>query len=929
MRRLNLTLGIGLLICAFSMQALAQEDDSPDALYRNGLNNFNSGRYAEAAAAFQQLVATFANEPSMQQAMEAVFYALGSAQFNLKNYPEAITSFEEYLKRFPNATLRDEVTFRIASAYMIQEEFDKALETFQQVASQWPNSAFVEDATFQAALCLRAQERTAELTQALEAFVAAYPNSDLVPQARLYLARGFFDANDQEAALKQIEQLPSTGRNLDHIVYANFLAIEIGDAAFDNTDYELALRAYRRVRTKSTLFRIQRRLLAEREAELQDLQRMKIDPTQAAARFRAERRLQSAVSLAQEAVERLDAVPDYDSGLFHRVGRCFFAIDRFWESRVAFTRVQEEATDPVIKEAGHYDLVLTLNRLRYFDEVVSEADRYLAIYGDDAKLIERGRVPSVAFMRAESYINREMFEEALPAMTELLRKFPDHPQRARIEFYEGLSLAMLEQFDAAIVKFEAWMKAHPDHVMRAEVLYWLPVARFFNGDYAKALPEFEQYATDFPESIYAPEAAYRVALCNYAMENFGTAADQLLAWVSKYPTHSFLGEALVTAGDALAAEGRLEEAYQAYLRVPPEAEPFQYMGLRQSVKVFRAIDTKDAYLTMKSAFERYLRQHPNTPNAVEAAYQAGWALRQVGQVEEARRLYLAIIERYGNNRAWEGLSPMLDDLRKLYPNAPEELNTALDDMVRKARAGNQYTLLARLSVAQLRWSKKDKDAMGEGASRIASSFPVETLDAETLAFLGAALIERGEPLRAFALFDRLLADFPRSRYTDVAYAKQAEAKLAEGDYQAAKDLADKAIARAYEPTLMMEATFLRGEALRQLGDCDAAMEDLNTALSSRVTPRALKPRALLGLAACQEARNDYRKAIPFYQRIYVLYGAYADAVTQAYLKSGEAFEKIQDRESALNTYKEMLTVETLAGRPELDEARRRIAKLES
>lgn len=915
-----------LFACALSAQAQAPADDSPDALYANGLNAFNAGRFSDAAAAFQQLVNVFGNEPSLQKEMEAVFYALGSAYFNLGNYPEAVTAFEEYLKRFPSASLRDEVTFRLGSAQLSQEEYDKAIEAFKQVTSQWPNSAFAEDATFQAALCLRAQERTADLMTALEEFVAKYPNSELVPQGRLYLARGYFDSGKLIESLQQLEQLPVTGRSLDHLVYANFLAIEIGDAAFDNTDYDLALRAYRRVRTKAGLLRVQQRLLSEREAEMQDLQRQRMDPRQAAARFRAERRLQSAVGLAREAVKRLETVPDYDAGLFHRIGRCFFAVDRFWEARVAFTRVEKEATDPSIKEAGHYDLILTLNRLRRFEDLVAEADRYLAAYGKDQKLVERGRVPSVAFMRAESFVNREMFEEAVTAMADLLRDYPDHPQKARIEFYEALSLAMLEQFDAAIEKFEAWLAAYPNNVARAEVLYWLPVARFYHGDYEKALPEFQNYAAAYPMSVYTPEAEYRVALCHYSMEDFSKAGDELLEWVNKYPSHTFYGEALVTAGDALAADGRLEEAEAAYLRVPPEAEPFQFLALRQAVKVFRAIDTKDAYLTMKSAFERYLRQHPDSPNAVEAAYQAGWALRQVDQTEDARRLYWSVLERYGNDRAWDGLSPMLDDLRKLYPGEPEALNEALDKLVRNARAANQYTLLARLSVAQLRWTQKDTT---DGAARIASTFPAETLDAETLAFLGAALIQRGEVLRGLSLFDRLLADFPSSRYTDIAYARKAEAQLAKGDYAAARELADKAIARAYEPALLLEATFFRAEALRQLGKFEEAATDYNTALSSRVTPRALKPRALLGLAACQEARGDYRKAIPFYQRIYVLYQAYTDAVAEAYLRSGAAFEKLNDRQAALNTYQEMLSLEPLAGRPELDEARRRIARLQS
>ena len=47
---------------------------------------------------------------------------------------------------------------------------------------------------------------------------------------------------------------------------------------------------------------------------------------------------------------------------------------------------------------------------------------------------------------------------------------------------------------------------------------------------------------------------------------------------------------------------------------------------------------------------------------------------------------------------------------------------------------------------------------------------------------------------------------------------------------------------------------------------------------------------MLEAASCQEALKDYSKAIPYYQRIYVMYAAYEDEMVQAYLRSAAAFE---------------------------------------
>jgi tetratricopeptide (TPR) repeat protein len=91
----------------------------------------------------------------------------------------------------------------------------------------------------------------------------------------------------------------------------------------------------------------------------------------------------------------------------------------------------------------------------------------------------------------------------------------------------------------------------------------------------------------------------------------------------------------------------------------------------------------------------------------------------------------------------------------------------------------------------------------------------------------------------------------------------------------------------------------------------------------------MKPEALLGIAACRHAQGKPGEAIPYYQRIYVMYQAYTNAVATAYLRSGEAFEQLNDREAAIRTYREMLGIGTVARTPEAQKAREHLARLGS
>lgn len=534
-------------------------------------------------------------------------------------------------------------------------------------------------------------------------------------------------------------------------------------------------------------------------------------------------------------------------------------------------------------------------------------------------------VPIVAFLRAEAYVNTERFEEAEVAMRALLRRFPEHVQKPRIEFYLGLSLAMQERFEEAVKVLRGWLSKYPDHLMAVEVQYWLPIALFYGGQYGEARPLFEEYAAKNSMSVYAPEALYRAALCRYAVEDFEEAAQALEDWVQAYPDHYFHWEALVTLGDALAAIGELERAKGAYLRVGKPGGAFQYMALTQCAKVFKALGTPDDFRDMAEAFAAFIRENPDNDNIIDAAYQAGWALRQNRRLDEARRLYWSMIELHGNTVGWDGFDLMLQDLAGMYGDEPGGFPAVLAEKKQKALDDRRLTLAARLNMADIQ--TRPPEEQGRAALILASSFKPEQMGLETLAWLGDQLAQQGKTNEASTCFDQLLKIGPESRHAALAHVRLAEQLVRAGRFEEALIHADAALANPADPTLVMEATFHRARSLQAAERYSEAIADYSTVLANRASPRALKPESLLATAACLEAQDRPRQAIPYYQRVYVLYGAYTGAVAQAYLKSGAAFEKIKDFESAAKTYREMLDLDSMSGTKEAVEARQRLAKL--
>jgi outer membrane protein assembly factor BamD (BamD/ComL family) len=375
------------VLCASPARAQKTEapDDSPEALYQSGMSRFVAGDYEHSIEFLGQLVKVFGNEPELRTQMDYAMYAVACALYNLGRHADAIKAFEAYVAQYPESKFADEALFRIGSAQQQLEEYEPAVAAYQKLRSSYPRSAYAEDALFQTGVIRLIQEQGALAAAAFQDFMALYPGSPLWGQAGAFCARALFDNGKGAEAIAMLEAIEKRPRSWSAISYCNFLAFEVGDFMFDDTEYDLALKAYRRVKPRQVILRHQQSDLRALEAQLAALQASRPNPRDIRSRFQEERRLAGDLAQAREMAAKLEALPDYDANLYHRIGRCFFNTDRYWEARAAFIRVVALAQDEAVREAGHFDLILAISRLRRFDDLLIEADHYLATYDPEGK----------------------------------------------------------------------------------------------------------------------------------------------------------------------------------------------------------------------------------------------------------------------------------------------------------------------------------------------------------------------------------------------------------------------------------------------------------------------------------------------------------------------------------------------------------------
>jgi TolA-binding protein len=352
----------------------------PATLYHEGLAAFQNGDYAKCNADLSEFLSVFGSEPEYADLLERILFAKACATYNLPDYETAAADFTAYLAKFPESEFAPECAYRIATALLQLDRHDDAIEAFRRVCNDYPSSPYVEDSAYSIAFCELLRNRNAAAAEAFAAFMDRYPESPLWAQAGAFAARATFDDGRPADAIRLLSRIEDRPMSWSVVTYCNFLAFEIGDALFDDTEYALALKAYRRIKTRAALLRHQRAYADSLTAELDSLRASPAYRKDPRAAFRRERRLASDLQQARELADRLAKLPDYDVNLYHRIGRCFFNSDHYWEARVAFARVVQLATDPAVKEAAHFDLVLAISRLRRAEDLLIEADRYLATY---------------------------------------------------------------------------------------------------------------------------------------------------------------------------------------------------------------------------------------------------------------------------------------------------------------------------------------------------------------------------------------------------------------------------------------------------------------------------------------------------------------------------------------------------------------------
>lgn len=888
---------------------------------------YNSKRYDEAASGYRRYLDDFGSNPEAAPDLPGVHYNLAAALMQKQDFARAADAAEVALgDKERTEAQREDLIFWRGAALLQCGDPERALVALDEFRSKYPRSAKSADGQLLAASALL---QAGKLVEAASAFreIRLSPAHPHRARAIVLELHCLAETGNDDAALEVVsKESPRQAAEITQVAAFQLLALGLGERLLEAGRSRDAIRALQVVWPRDQLVAHQRRRLEENgEALAQADRQLRPDPCQRASLAQEQKEIQR--ELAQ-----LEKMPSFDASTRFRLASAFQQQGRYRECALLLEDMLRQMQPDATVEKASLSALQSWMAIERYDRAIESSCLFEQRFPGSKSL------PLALYLRGTAQQRLERYDAALETFAGLREKFPSSAEAPRAFFLRGFTQLLAERNDDAAATFGAFLKDHPAHELAEPAHYWRGSALAFAKKFPEARAVLAAHPAKFREGSLLGPAAFRLAYCAQATKDYALAETELKTYLAEYPGGEEANEARILLGDALLAQGKADEGKSAYAAIPAEAGRWNEDSYFKRAKILKLEEDHDG---VRALLQEYLAAHPRSSRAAEALYLIGQSWRQQEHPEKAIEEYWRAIDQFGNDPEALAVEDLFVALGRHYKDEAQKLDHLAALRKLRDRAAEQHqTVLAARAVWALAQAVKGSDPVLHAAllRELSVTLKPELSNPRVLADCAEAevLAAGSEPdpraaaarkAKAGQLYRDMLKWHPRATQKDKALAALARISEEAGDSASARDYRARIERDVPWSPLVGEALMARAGEETRAGRYDAACETYTKLLGVQAVSGKLKAGALLALGEIEMLRDRPQTAIPYYQRIYVMYGRWGDAVAKAYLRSGEAFEQLKDVDAARRTYQELVSREELAGMPEAATARERLGRI--
>jgi TolA-binding protein len=913
-----------------SGMACAQDaaDLTPEELLNAARIAYDASDWPKAESLFDSFIQSYETVPELVETARRARPLLVTARLRLKKYSEALPLLETVLKDVQlDAAAADELAFWRGICHLQVQAYDPAMAAFGEFyAEKMPYLAKLPDANRRThagrrveALLLHGvcQLLKEDYVGTAKFFGDQIPslrqtNREAAGRATVLRLHALLKAGDDSGALVLVRETYPRMSEITQVVAFQTLTLELGSKLLEAGRFYDAILCLQRIWPKARLLGHQK--LAQQRFIAQ-LALVKKSPGQEYLAFQYE----GLLARIQREVENFEKIENFDSALRLRVAMAYKELKRYREAALVLEDMLARLPpDPVVEKAA-LSLIQCWMQVERWPRAVEAADSYLEKFTQK----DNADVPMVKFLKASALHADRKSNEAELAFATVHQLHADHELAPRALFMEGICLLEQDLNREAMDAFAEAVKRYPESDVQEDCHYWTGMALSFEKDHVEAIEQMEAHLKRFSESgRYKSEATFRIAFSHFGLADYATAIPQLRSYIQEHPGSSLAEEAKLLLGDALGAEGKIEEAIAAFRSVDREASArFFEEAVFRIGNIYKLAERPS---DMRTHYEQFIRENPDSQRIAEAVYWVGVTHSNEGRIEEARKAYWDAIQAHGDKATSRGVEDVMSALPKVYAGAEgkADLIRKMEKLSAEARE-DQPTLSLRLRWARAMLTEKtDHSASQPQLIEAALLLQPKIHSPRIIADCADALRQIGKRDEARALYTELRKWHPRAMEKDRAFLGLGLIALEKKK----PDEALKFLARFEQETLgsplIGEVARIKGDLLAEDRRYAEAQAEYERILDMPTVPRQLKAQILLKLGDMMVVQKQSLKGTAYYERVYVSFGKYHPEVAQAYWKRAEVLDSLNQKDKAQEVYRELAERQELSSRPEAQKALR-------
>jgi len=226
-----------------SLKEPIDSDFVAKATFWKAETEYNLTNYNDALIGFKQFAGL--SEATNLSENENLNYNLAYTYFKLKDYTNASTYFEKFIKSAANDKLRkNDAYLRLADGYFVSSKYQNAIDAYKKAIQI--NEIETDYATFQTAMSQGYLGKGSKKISELKSFINDYPKSALRDDAMYALANSYVKASESNKAMQMYDRLNSEYKTS---AFTSKALLRQGLIYYNGNDNERALTKFKKVAT--------------------------------------------------------------------------------------------------------------------------------------------------------------------------------------------------------------------------------------------------------------------------------------------------------------------------------------------------------------------------------------------------------------------------------------------------------------------------------------------------------------------------------------------------------------------------------------------------------------------------------------------------------------------------------------------------------